>query len=494
MKHTTAHHFRQASLLCILLIVAFGANAELEHTGVLNEVFSEFKTSASSWSTLFIDIATRLFWTLVTISMVWTFGMMAMRKADLGDFFAEFVRFTCTTGFFWWLVETGPAKAISIIDSLIEVASGASGTGSMAETLTGSSVTTPSDLIDIGFILLGGIITESSVFELGEAIVGVTLGLGILFMFTLIAVNYVLLLISGWILVYAGAIYLGFGGSRWTSDIAISYFKAVAGLAVQIMVMLLLVGIGKDMIDRQMTRMSDGTNFNEMAVIFVSVFILFHLVNRVPGMVAGIISGASVSSGIGQFGGGAAMAAAGTAVAAGTMAARMTGSTLTQAAGGASAVMAAYQQASANLSRGGDSTTTGTTGLSGGGDSSAGPNYASSAGLGDSGASKAPSNGSVGGTQGKGGIGGALKKGGQLVAETGAVLAKGMAEQAKNKVSEAIAGTAGGRLADIIRQQGKDHEKPGDNNQFTGNNISGANDSQTAEIAAFVNGKGANHA
>src|SRR5690554_3583622 len=44
--------------------------------------------------------ASWLFWTLVVISMVWTFGMMALRKADIGEFFAEFTRFTITTGFF----------------------------------------------------------------------------------------------------------------------------------------------------------------------------------------------------------------------------------------------------------------------------------------------------------------------------------------------------------------------------------------------------------
>jgi type IV secretion system protein TrbL len=50
--------------------------------------------------------------------MVWTFGMMALRKADIGEFFAEFVRFTIFTGFFWWLLTNGPNFASSIYASL----------------------------------------------------------------------------------------------------------------------------------------------------------------------------------------------------------------------------------------------------------------------------------------------------------------------------------------------------------------------------------------
>jgi type IV secretory pathway TrbL component len=44
-----------------------------------------------------MDHASWLSWTLVIISIVWIFGMMALRKADIAEFFAKFVRFTITT-------------------------------------------------------------------------------------------------------------------------------------------------------------------------------------------------------------------------------------------------------------------------------------------------------------------------------------------------------------------------------------------------------------
>lgn len=77
---------------------------ELSSSGVMNDVLKRFHDAAATWGPAIESAASRLFWTLVVISMVWTFGMMALRKADIGEFFAEFVRFTIFTGFFWWLL------------------------------------------------------------------------------------------------------------------------------------------------------------------------------------------------------------------------------------------------------------------------------------------------------------------------------------------------------------------------------------------------------
>ncbi|MDE8087919.1 hypothetical protein PT077_08890, partial [Erysipelothrix rhusiopathiae] len=75
-------------------LVSVEAYAAIENTGVLDNVLGRYLAAASTWSAFITARATWLFWTLALISMVWTFGLLALRKADLGDFFAEFVRFT----------------------------------------------------------------------------------------------------------------------------------------------------------------------------------------------------------------------------------------------------------------------------------------------------------------------------------------------------------------------------------------------------------------
>ena len=331
-----------------LVLVAAGpeAMAAIDNAGVMDKVSDKFKTHASSWASIIEAVATRLFWTLVTISMVWTFGMMALRKADLGEFFAELVRFVIFVGFFWWLLDNGPKIAMAIIESLMEVGGNASAVDGYPRSFSASGI------VDIGFILFGKTLSEGSVWSPASSIIGILLGLGILVLTAMIGINMMLLLISAWILAYAGIFLLGFGGARWTSDMAISYFKAVLGIAIQIMTMILLIGIGISLINEYYLAMEADINFSEMAVILIVTLIIFVLSNKIPTLVAGIITGASVGGqGIGQFGAGAAM---GAAMAAASTAGAAISAGASNMAGGAPAVMAAVSQASQNVASGND--------------------------------------------------------------------------------------------------------------------------------------------
>src|SRR5690554_3800105 len=133
---------------------------ELSSSGVMNDVLDRFHTTASTWGPAIEAAASRLFWSLVVISMVWTFGQMAMRKADIGEFFAEFVKFTIFTGFFWWLLTnatTGMNIAGTMVASLQTLGAQA---GGLADSKLG-----PSSILDLGFELYNKTVQATS--ELG---------------------------------------------------------------------------------------------------------------------------------------------------------------------------------------------------------------------------------------------------------------------------------------------------------------------------------------
>ena len=54
---------------------------------------------------------------------------MAIKHADMGEFFAELCRFIMFTGLFFWLLTNGPEFANDIINSLRTVGGDAAGTG-----------------------------------------------------------------------------------------------------------------------------------------------------------------------------------------------------------------------------------------------------------------------------------------------------------------------------------------------------------------------------
>lgn len=540
----------KAALIGVTLaLYSTAASAQLTNQGMLDQVVTEFATRATSWQTVVMNAAMFLFWTLGTISLVFTFGFMALRKADIGEFFAEFIRFILFFGFFLWLLRNGPAFANSIIQSLARIGEQASGVASV----------TPSGIVDIGFMILKQAFTNSSIWSPVDSFIGVALSVGILILLAVVAVNMLLLLVSGWLLMYAGIFFLGFGGSRWTSDMAINYYKTVLGVAVQIMTMVLLVGIGNDLLSSFYARMNTGTlNFEELGVMLVFCVALLMLVNRVPPLVAGIITGSGIggAGGIGNFGAGAAIGAAMGAASMAAGAASVAGAAVmggaASAAGGMSAIKAAFEKAGSSaggesggmpmLGGGSDSGSDAgsfaqAAGFGGGSGSGAGTTtpLAQAAGFGSSSGRGASGSGggngqqsgkSGGGSSSKGGddagnknaqqggqqaapgstgpgllasAASALGTAGRVTADASANLMQGVGEVAKAKAAsiraaaaERIADTTGGKIAAAIRaraesdQAGAAEAVP----TFGDNNLAGA-DSAAAdpddEVAAFAN-------
>ncbi|AOY65727.1 P-type conjugative transfer protein TrbL [Xanthomonas euvesicatoria] len=443
----------KAALIGVALaLYSTAASAQLTNQGMLDQVVTEFATRATAWQTVVMNAATFLFWTLGTISLVITFGFMALRKADIGEFFAEFIRFILFFGFFLWLLRNGPNFANSIIQSLSRIGEQASGISSI----------TPSGIVDVGFLIWKQAINNLSAWSPIDSFVGVVLSAGILLLLAVIAVNMLLLLVSAWLLSYAGLFFLGFGGSRWTSDMAINYYKTVLGVAVQIMTMVLLVGIGNDLLSSFYAKMNKGTlNFEELGVMLVFCLALLLLVNRVPPLVAGVISGTGIGNagGIGNFGAGAAvgaaMGAASVAAGAASMAGAAVMSGAANLAGGVSAVKAAFvkAQGSATSDAGAGMDMVASMGDAGtsGGQNSAGAGgspFAQAAGFGgsSSGGGSTSTGSSAGGSKGDNKAG-AADKGGSSTASTGSSADKAAKSEPKPTAGGTVQGQQGGQQA-----------------------------------------------
>ncbi len=345
----------RAILLCVLLglvvpAVAVPARAAAAEK-ILDATIDRYMEEAARWEPRIKQAAKTMFWILATISMVFTFAFMfAKGNTGLGDFFGEFLRFIVTTGFFYWLLDNGSAIAKAIITSFAQLGLEASSTY--------QSDLSPSNLISFALDLIVRSCGTFGEQDIATSVIALLLSIAIAVLFGIIAAMMVLLLCSAWVLVYAGVIYLGFGGGRWTSDIAINYFKTVLGLAVQTFTFCLLVGIGQGQIERLITDSQtaksvvvkgyvyDSTitttsmTITEGCIILIFTVVLFMLVKTLPQMVAGVVSGAS-TGGIQLGGSGAAMAGAAAVASGGAMIAM-------QAAGAGMALASAYQQTKEN--------------------------------------------------------------------------------------------------------------------------------------------------
>lgn len=303
---------------CALVLIAPEGRAAVDNAGILTAVTDRFYLIASTWATVILGYASSLFWTLAVISLVWTGSMMALRRADAQEFFAEFVRFIITLGFFWWALQHGPEIGKSIIDSFRNIGGNAMGAG----------VTAPSGILDLGFALAFKTYDSFTFAHPVASMTGVLLALAILIFLALIAANLVVQFCAAWILLYAGCILLGFGGSRWTSDIAIQYYKTILGIGLSLMTSILLLGVGNSILEQYFTNMSGGVQIKELTVVMVVTVILFLLVDKLPALMANIVNQGIGYSGIGHFGPSALLATGGFATAAGAYALHGTGAVL----------------------------------------------------------------------------------------------------------------------------------------------------------------------
>ncbi len=435
----------QVFLFIAAVLVSFNSLAAASSSNILNNVTDQFQAQASSWGGIITGYATWLFWVLCTISLVWTGGTLVLKRADIGEFFAEFIRFCLFFGFFLWLLQNAAAIGIAIINSLIQIGANASQTGAA----------NPSAVMDIGFQIFYKVMQQTSVWSPVDSFIGAVLAGIILICIALIAANMTIMLCSAWILLYGGIFFLGFGGSRWTSDIAIHYYKTLLGIGVSLMAMVLMIGIAQSIVTNYYNNMSAGVQVNEIATIMVVAIILLLLVHRVPGLISGVLTGATIGhSGIGAFSAGAAVGAASVAAAVASTSGAVAAAGAHNVGGGGQAMKAAFQSAQQNMANNRD----------------AGANSSSSS---------------------SGGLSAAMGTGKSFVADMGKSLAKGAGSALKQPLSDRASDTFLGRVANHIRNDMGGNGEGGTSQASMPNSIGAAGDGSTGnatdEIEAFVN-------
>lgn len=286
----------------------------------------------------------------------------------------------------------------------------------------------------------------------------ITVAIIVLVVMSLIAVNMLIMLVSAWVMCYAGIILLGFGGSKWTSDITINYLRTVLSVGIQLFTMTLIIGIGQSFIDQYFYVIKDDVpDLNSLIVLLLASIILLVLTNKLPQLLSGIVGGASLQ-GMGGFGAGMIAGAATTAI---SSAGAMAMSATTQVSGGASALKAAFESAQAAMA---DESNSG--GSSGGGEDTGSVDA--------SGGQPPGSDGSGGGSKG---FAASFSHAGRMASNMGSSLAKGAMDyqtMKRSANSTRVQQTVGGELANQIRKQTAARRESSEHDEFDGDSLTGS--------------------
>lgn len=284
----------------------------MQTVGILDQVLQTFHTQAGAWQTALTGMALHLFWLLVAIDFAFMAIRLVFRGADFSEWIGELVQQILFIGLFLFLLTHSAQIAGDIVDSLRQAANQASIAAG------GSSNMSPADILGIGVNIAAAVIRKTSWWHLGATAGLVVAGLVVLVCFALITAYVVLALVESYVVISAGVLFMGFGGSRWTKDIAVTIIRYALSVGAKLFVMQLLVGLGEAMM-RGWVQQYDKLTLEPLCVVIGCAIVFAALVMTVPSMVQGLMNGTSVGSGsaliaaAGMVGGGAAGAAIGLA-------------------------------------------------------------------------------------------------------------------------------------------------------------------------------------
>ncbi len=278
-----------------------------------------------------------LFRYLFVAEIAWLALRMAFKRASLNDTLMEFIRVLIVVGFMYCV--------LVYYDVWIE------------KMVTGIGVSydpefkSNSPEMKILNSLLMGIYTTFVDFELSLTlipqafcvlIISISVALLLVVIITVIAESYLALNI--------GVILLGFGSFSFTREFTINYIKYMLGVGLKLLTMKILATVLNQILNQPnspiaVIQNSDAT-FMDYVYVVMSVLIITGLFKTIPGVVASLVSHASMHSGSG------AVMAAGFGAIAGSKLATQAGGKATSAAGGAANTAGSALSKAANAAGG----------------------------------------------------------------------------------------------------------------------------------------------
>jgi len=236
---------RHVILIVVVLLIAT-AVAHAQGPSSVNgpsSILDEYKGLQNAWITKLLGAAQRLFFLLAGIEVAWSFTLLAIEKADFQALTATIVRKIMWIGIFYAILLYGVTPGgggwiPAIIDSFHILGQNASSVGPLGPSaIVGFGVNMCVDLL---YSLKGADFLTSFASSLALVFCAVIIFVAYL----AIAIQFVVAMVESYLVIGAGVIFLGFGGSRWTAAYVERYIAYAVSVGMKILVLYLLVGAG----------------------------------------------------------------------------------------------------------------------------------------------------------------------------------------------------------------------------------------------------------
>jgi type IV secretion system protein TrbL len=274
-------------------------------------ILNQYRGQRTAWFTAVFPFANSLFGILATIEFAWSAAVMLLEKSDMQSWTSALIRKLMWIGAFYMLLINGRYWIPAITDSFEILGQQASGNGPMS----------PSDVFTRGIDIAGALMAQSSsaaFFEnLGTSLAMIFTGIVTALAFIGVAIQFVVAMVESYVVVAAGLIFLGFGGSRWTAPYVERYIGLGVAIGVKIMLIYLLIGAGMSlsvdwMNQAQAVASAASPAMSALEIMGASVIFMM-LCWQIPKLFSAVLGGSPALSGgdlisTGGFVGGGALA------------------------------------------------------------------------------------------------------------------------------------------------------------------------------------------
>ena len=216
--------------------------------GALDLVVNVIERNTDTWYPTLKRYALNLLFTLAGISIAWMGLQLLLKRTDFQEAIREVVMLFLTVGFWWVLIEN-----IDTWSELIWQSFGVIAADLVPDDNTlkqgDEIVLTPSTVVNQGLFLYQTLQASVSSFSLATGMLFSIAGLFAIILFILMAAHMVVILVEGYIVMAAGVIFLGFGGSDWTIDTAKNYLRFILGFGTKLFAAYIVMALGITLIE-----------------------------------------------------------------------------------------------------------------------------------------------------------------------------------------------------------------------------------------------------
>ncbi|WP_297848578.1 P-type conjugative transfer protein TrbL [uncultured Desulfovibrio sp.] len=276
--------FIGALLLALCLIGISTSYAAGQGGTIVSDIVTKFHNELSKYESVMLKHAKVLFYWCAVLEVAWLGIKMALGTSDIRETIKNFCFVLLAAGFFLAVINNYHTWTWNVINGLKAIAGEA------------TTITDASDRpFTVGLRLANSLFAKCSGWSPLESLTYILAGMAILFCFTLITLQIILIKCECIVAMCASSILLGLGATSFLRDYAINVLRYIFAVAFKLMTMQLVMGIGINFISQ--LEIVEKINWGQIGVTISFCVIFYCLVKTLPDVVAGIIQGSHVSTG-----------------------------------------------------------------------------------------------------------------------------------------------------------------------------------------------------